>query len=317
MIKQWMKRSKGRVTRPAAQQAPASTPTNGREPVAPYEHRRLETINTVDKGIQILLKLKYRELLHSGMPLPTLDDVQFRAYSQNTEDGMLFYVFSLIGSTNKQCVEICAGNGIECNTANFIINHGWFGLMVDGNQELIDKAKQFYGRCQDTRRYPPKFANAWISTESVNQVISYYGFQGEIDLLSLDIDGNDYWVWEAINCIDPRVVILEYQNAWGADHAVTQPYKADFVWTQHGTPLGLCGASLPAFVKLGRKKGYRLIGAQWRCNNAVFIRNGVGDDIFPEVPAEQCFTHPMAKFNIHRRIEYEKTASLMDHWVEV
>jgi len=282
-----------------------------------YELKRQDLTNSVGQGVQILLKLKYKEILHQGLPLPDWDDVQFRAYSRNTEDGLLLFIFSLIGTTNKHFVEICAGNGYENNTANLVINHGWHGLMVDGNEKLIEAAKRYYKQCPDTRIFPPKLAHAWITTESVNELITSNGFQGEVDLFSLDIDGNDYWIWDAIDCVDPRVVILEYSNAWGPEHAVTQKYEADYVWKPKATPLGICGASLPAFVKLGRSKGYRLVCVNSRCNNAIFIRNGIADDLIPAFPVEKCFTTPMSQFNIARRIEYEKTASLMDHWVEV
>lgn len=278
---------------------------------------QIDDISAVNKGVQILLTMKYRELWQNKMPLPSFDDVQFRASSQTGEDGLLLFIFSLIGTTNKRCVEICAGDGIECNTANLIINHGWQGLLVDGNQAKVRAGKQFYAKCPDTRLWPPKFVHGWVTAESVNQLIRDNGFTGPIDLLSLDLDGNDYWIWRAIECVAPRVVILEYENAWGPDHCVTQHYQADFVWKPDGTGLPSCGASLPAFVKLGREKGYRLVGCQQLCVNAVFLRDGVGEDVFPEVPVESCFQHSLPQFRIQRRIDHEKNASLMDGWQEV
>ena len=126
MIKRWIRESSRRAARPANQVAPAKTlPGNGHNLVKNVEQqKRLDEIGAVDKGMQILLKLKYRELLSLGTDLPSFDDVQFRSFSQNGEDGILLYIFSLIGTTNNQSIEICAGNGIECNTANLVINHG-------------------------------------------------------------------------------------------------------------------------------------------------------------------------------------------------
>src|SRR5210317_776510 len=71
----------------------------------------------VDKGTQLLLSLKYQDLARSGTVLP-FHDVEFRNFSQNGEDGILHYIFALIGTTNKRCIEICAGTGIECNCTN-------------------------------------------------------------------------------------------------------------------------------------------------------------------------------------------------------
>ncbi len=107
---------------------------------------RIIQIPSVDKGTQILLQLKYRELLQRELPLPTFEDVEFRAFSQNGEDGILLYIFTLIGMMNRRAVEICAGDGIECNTANLIINHGWTALLFDGNSQLIERGKAFYTR---------------------------------------------------------------------------------------------------------------------------------------------------------------------------
>ena len=261
------------------------------------KRKRIHAVGAVNKAEQILLALKYRELLQKKLPLPELEEVEFRAYSQNGEDGLLLYIFSLIGSTNKRCIEICAGNGIECNTANLIVNHGWHGLLVDGDKANVKQGRAFYANCRDTFSWPPKFVQAWITTDSVNRLIQDNWFAGEIDLLSLDLDGNDYWIWEAINCIEPRAVILEYQNAWGPEESVTQCYDPDFE-SKPGSRGLPSGASLPAFVKLGRSKGYRLVGCQRYGFNAVFLKDGVGNDLFPEIPAQACFRHPLSRYNM-------------------
>jgi hypothetical protein len=247
----------------------------------------------VDRGTQILLRLKYQELAAHGKRLP-FDQVEFRNYSQNGEDGVLWYVFSLLGETNKVCVEICASNGIQCNCANLLINHGWTGLLVDGNSTYVAMGREYYARHPDTFIFPPKFAKAWVTAENVNQILSDNGVCGEVDLLSLDIDGMDYWVWQAMTAIRPRVVIAEIQTIWGADASVTVPYSADFT-TELVDGFGVyCGASLPAFVKLAKTKDYRLVGAQRYGFNAIFVRNDVGADVLPEVDPEDCLRHPFA-----------------------
>ncbi len=270
-----------------------------------------------DRGIQVLLRLQYQQMLQSRMKLPSFDDVQFRAYSQTGEDGILLYVFSLLGTTNKRVVEICAGNGRECNAANLIINHGWHGLLFDGDEKNIAEANSFYSRCRETPVKKPICTQAWITADNINDLIRRAQFDGDIDLLSLDIDGNDYWIWNALDCINPRVIILEYENAWGWEHAVTQPYVEDFVW--RANPLGLpsAGASLPAFVKLGRQKGYRLVGCNRMCYNAVFVRNDIGVDVLPEVETSECFNHPLAIHRIKVREEYQRHNSLDVNWITV
>ncbi len=89
-------------------------------------------------------------MAESGNSLPGLSEVGFKVYSETNEDGILLYIFAIIGSVNKKCVEICAGNGIECNTANLIVNHGWSGLLLDGNKYSVEKGKMFYKKNRNT-----------------------------------------------------------------------------------------------------------------------------------------------------------------------
>ena len=248
----------------------------------------------LSKISQVTLQLKYQELKAQNRQLPKFNDVEFREFSQNGEDGILLYIFALIGTTNKKCVEICAGDGIQCNTANLIINHGWSGLLFDGDRSLVEKGQNFYKSHPDTFTYPPKFVHAWVTAENINQILLDHDFTREIDLLSLDIDGVDYWIWKAIDKIQPRVVVAEIQAIWGGDRSVTVPYDSEFK-AQFFDGFGIySGASLPAFCRLARDKGYRLVGCQRYGFNAFFIQNGVGEDILPEVSIESCFQHPFA-----------------------
>jgi hypothetical protein len=256
----------------------------------------LQEPSYVDRGTQQLLALKCRENFAKKRMLLDFDEVEFRNHSQNGEDGILWYIFSLLGTANKRCVEICAGSGTQCNCANLIINHGWTGLLFDGNEDLIKKGRQNFRNHPDTFTYPPKLVHAWITRENVDSLITANGIKGEIDLLSLDLDGVDYWIWNAIEAISPRVVVAEIQAIWGTEASVTVPYSPDFK-AEFVNGFGVySGGSLPAFVKLGKKKGYRLVGCQRYGFNAFFVRNDVGQDIFTEVPAERCFSHPFASW---------------------
>jgi hypothetical protein len=240
----------------------------------------------VDKGTQTLLQLTYRDMLRQGKPLPALDEVGFRAFSQFDEDGILLYLFSLLGVAHKTSVEICAGTGYECNTANLIINHAWDGLLIDGNPENVRIAREFYARYPDTFWRRPTIAHAWVDAETVNDLISENGFKGEIDLFSLDMDGVDFWIWKAITCVNPRVVVLEFNDCIPADVSVALPYDRSFVVSEEKS--GYLNASLAAWVKLGREKGYRLVGINRNAVNAFFVRNDLGQDLAPEVSAARC-----------------------------
>jgi len=280
---------------------------NGSYPDSQIEINRSDLVN------QKVLSLLYNQYYKDRSEQLSFDDVGFKVYSQNNEDGILLYIFSLIGTTNRKSVEICAGDGIECNTANLIINHNWIGLLVDGNETLVSRAKNFYSKHPNTKYWPPRIINIWVTKTNVNQLIIDNGFEGQIDLLSLDIDGVDYWIWKEINCILPRVVVVEFNHLWGNEKAVTVPYSDNIVaeFTEYGSDYA--GASLMAFVKLGREKGYRLVGTNSISTNAFFIRNDIKCEFLKEIRPDKCFKHPRAIFGMVKRFPHIKDME----WIEV
>ena len=238
--------------------------------------------------MQVLLRQQYRAFADRGRSQPDFAEVEFRCHSQNGEDGILFYIFSLIGATSRKALEICAGDGIECNSANLILNHGFSGLLFDGNAEQIERGRAFYAAHPNTRIWPPQLVATWITAETINDQVAMHGVAGDIDLLSLDLDGNDYWVWKALTVVRPRVVVLEFNASCGPEVAAAMSYRPDYRLDYGVTPYR-CGASLAAFVKLGRAKGYRLVGIQRLGFNAFFIREDIGTDLLPEVTAAQLY----------------------------
>ena len=258
----------------------------------------------IDRKLQLLLMSEYRRCVSEGRQLPSFSDVEFASFSQNGEDGILLLLFAVLGATNKTVVEACAGDGIECNAANLIVNHGWSGLLFDGNAAALERGRRFYAKRSGgwrLRRLPPRLVSAWITADNINELIKENGVAGEIDLLSLDLDGVDYWIWKAMTAVSPRVVVLEYNNRWAANQSVTVPYRSDFLGTGVSVAgVGYFGASLMACTKLARLKGYRLVGANSPNTNAFFLRNDVGPEHFPEVTVESCLS---AEYAIHQHRE--------------
>ena len=267
------------------------------------------TLPPTEVVAQKVLMQQYRLLAASGKEhLPSLEDVGFRNHSQFEEDGILLYLFSLIRPLNRICVEICAGDGRESMTTNLIINHGWWGHLFDGNEENVRAGKRFFANHKDTFLYPPTFSHAWITAENVNEQLSAAGVGGVVDLLSLDLDGMDFWVWKAITAIDPRIVVCETHNVVPIGRSVTVPYHPTFVCDSENYR----GASLEAMCRLGKDKGYRLVGAHRFGFNAFFVKNGVGEEFFPEVTSGCCLTDP---FSQKRRRDWEQVSSMP--WDEV
>jgi hypothetical protein len=266
-----------------------------------------------DAGTQLLLTLAYRSRASEARPLR---EYGFSCFSQVDEDGILLYLFAVLGTTNRVCVEICAGDGIECNTANLIVNHGWHGLLVDGIAANVERGRRFYAALPETRIYPPRLVQAWVTRDAVNDLVSSHGFTGEIDLLSLDLDGVDYWIWDALDAIDPRVVVTEYQDILGPERSWTVPYSDEFDASRYPTTDGMpnfAGASLRAFANLAGRKGYRLVGVNRYGFNAFFVRDDVADRIVPAVDVADCFSHPKVVEGMATR--FPLVADLP--WVEV
>jgi len=215
---------------------------------------------------------------------------ELSVFSQNGEDGILMYIFARIGTTNKTFVEFGVEDGRECNSANLAIHHGWNGLLMDGGERNVKDGVQYYNEMLGRRANDVSFIQAFITTENINGLISREGIRGEIDLLSIDIDGNDYWVWKAINVINPRVVVIEYNASYGSERKLTIPYQADFVWNSTSYPdLFYTGASLACLNALAEEKGYKLVGCDSNGVNAFFVRADLLEGSMKPVSVQSAF----------------------------
>jgi hypothetical protein len=234
---------------------------------------------------------QYRSLLGEGK-LPTFGETGFRVFSQFEEDGKLLFIFSIIGMNTKTFVEIGSDDGVNSNAANLYFNFGWRGLFVDGNAGSIKRGKKFFAKYPHSWLYQPTFICAKVTRDNVNQLITESGLSGEVGLLSIDIDGNDYWVWDALTVIQPQVVIIETHNEFGMENIVV-PYDPDYAYP--GKHPVYHGASPKAMVGLARRKGYRLVGANELGFNFFFVRNDLAADELPEVGVESVLQHPSVK----------------------
>ena len=137
-------------------------------------------------------------------------------FSQFEEDGKLLFIFAAMGLSSGTFVDIGAADGINSNCANLALNFGWHGVFIDGNRGNIRRGEKFYGEHPDTRLYPSKFVHAMVTRENVNDLLRTASVPANVDLMSIDIDGNDYWVWDAMDAITPKVVIIETHIEFGS-----------------------------------------------------------------------------------------------------
>jgi hypothetical protein len=287
----------------------------------PYHQvRDLVNRNTVDEGslsqqIQRNIVTQYLLVKKQGEALyPKLCDSGFRVYSEFEEDGMILYVLALIGFKSKKVVEMCCGTGRECMATNLILNHGFDGYLFDGDPRNIESARGFFQSKKDCLLYTPVMTHAWITIDNVNDLLIAAGCEGEVDVFSLDMDGNDYWIWQAIKVIKPRLLVCETHNIIPSDQSLTIEYRPDFsCFSKAGHEQDYRSVSLLAMVKLCREKGYRLIGAHRHGFNAFFLREDEGREFFPEVSVEEVHDNYWTKLGQDSRWPLVKDMN----WVKV
>ena len=244
---------------------------------------RLQRIEWRLESIQEALgRMELRHL--SERDSNNLSDYGFRVFSQWGEDGMIQFLLKHVAPENKTFVEFGADAYIfESNTRFLLTNDNWRGLIIDSNERAFEDLK----RNRAWELYDLTAVQAFITRENINELLTQHGISGEIGLLSIDIDGNDYWVWQAINVIQPVIVIAEYNHRFGPDRAVTIPYDAKFDRKAAHPSSLYFGASLRALCKLGKAKGYALVG----CNgvNAFFVRADKKPQMLKELTAAEGF----------------------------
>ena len=217
-------------------------------------------------------------------PLQNIHDAEFKVFSQYGEDGIIQYLISQadIQSHEQIFVEFGVQNYTESNTRFLLISDQWKGLIIDGDQEYISSVQ----RSDIYWRYNLTAICKWIDRDNINDIIGSAGFSGDIGLLSVDIDGNDYWVWERINIVNPVIVVVEWNSVLGMHHALSIPYDPAFSRPQAHYSCLYWGASIAAFYKLAKSKGYSLICSNRIGNNLFFVRNDRLGSLSPLTPEE-------------------------------
>jgi hypothetical protein len=254
----------------------------------------------------------WKQLQASGVILP-LDQVGFSRFSEFEEDGQLLYLLTLAGPASRTVVEISSQDGRVCMATNLLVHHRWRGFLFDGDPVFVREGRRFFASHPATRSSPPVMKSEWFSRENVNQVLAAAGVPDDVDVLSLDIDGNDLYLWSAMS-MRPRILICEFNNGVPSELALTIPYKPDFSFAALPADQAMFrSASLAAFVAVGRRKGYRLVGMNALGFNAIFLRDDVLAAEMPEIPVSALNAVPAAEEV--RRQWWPRLAQLA--WVEV
>lgn len=216
----------------------------------------------------------------------------YKVYSQNDEDGIIAEIFRRIGTTSRTFVEFGVETGVECNTAKLLVE-GWRGLWIEANAASAGAILQNFAPFIGDRRL--SVTESRVSAENINALIAQSGLSGEIDFLSIDIDYNDYWIWKAIDVVNPRVVAIEYNATLRPPMSLVVPYRPDAEWDGSNFQ----GASLEALVKLGAQKNYRIVGCSIAGVNAFFVRADLcGDRFLEPATAQEHYEPPRHYFHL-------------------
>lgn len=197
----------------------------------------------------------------------------FKVYSQADEDGIIQEIFRRIGTTNLRFLEIGVGNGLENNTLSLLLQ-GWQGGWIDGNPKCAQFIEKKFDKIIAQKKL--KFKSAVVDKDNINKLIESLSLPQEIDLLGIDIDGNDYHLFKAINTIKPRVVVIEYNAKFAPPIEWIMKYNPKHLWD--GTDY--FGVSLNSLERLFNENGYALVGCNIAGTNAFFVRSNLIDNHF-------------------------------------
>lgn len=212
-----------------------------------------------------------------------LENFGFKVYSQSDEDGIIREIFRRIGTTNRTFVEFGAEIGLETN-CRLLLEEGWKGLWIEGMPQYARALTERFK--EEIKSGQLRFIEQYVNRDNINDLITSAGLSGEIDFLSIDIDGNDYHVFEAIQVIRPRVVCVEHLGSLAPPIEWIMPYDPSFRWTGKEQT----SASLTSLAKLANRKGYELVGCGLYSPNGFYVRKDlIGDKFSPPFTAERLY----------------------------
>jgi hypothetical protein len=256
--------------------------------------KKFRRLRQLDRAVDDLKVLQGRMfgVLNRERNSGSLRDYEFRVFSQWGEDGIVQKLVDCLEIPNKTFIEFGVEDFTEANCRFLMVNNLWKGYVIDGSEENVEKIAS----APDFWRYQLSARAAFISRENINELLSESGFAHDLGILSVDVDGVDYWVFEAIKDYKARVLIMEYNAVFGCDRPITVPYDPAFFRTRAHHSNLYFGASLPALTLLANSRGYALIGTNLAACNAFFVREDlVQQTPFLPLTAQEAFLDSTAR----------------------
>ena len=198
--------------------------------------------------------------------IKNISDVEFRVFSQWGEDGIIDWVINQIPNISKNFIEIGTEDFKEANTRFLLMNKNWDGVLIEGDKNYVENIK----KDRIYWKHNIKVINEFVNLSNIDNIISNLKLKKEIGLISLDIDGIDYWILKKLKLLKPGIFICEFNPLFGYEKSLTVPYKKKFIRSKEHYSNSYFGASLRAIIKLLNKE-YLFIGTNSAGNNAFFI----------------------------------------------
>ena len=272
----------------------------------------------ITKGSNEVQKLALGKLLAKKNKLKKvekIEDIEFKIFSQFGDDGIIQFLIEKleIEYEYQNFIEFGVEDYSEANTKFLLLNNNWSGLILDSSHENIEniKKKNFFWK------FDLEAIKCFIKKENINSIIANSSInKKKIGILSIDIDGNDYWVWKEINVIDPLIVVIEYNSTFGSEKKISIPYKSDFERSKAHHSNLYWGASIEALKFLALKKGYNFLTTNSAGNNAYFIKKNISDKIKLDLKKniyQSKFRESRNESGKKTFINYDKRLSIIGH----
>lgn len=228
-----------------------------------------------------------------------------RFFSQQGEDGILEYVLDVLGIEAGSFLEF--GFSVnQCNCLNLMLNKNFDGVFIDANSKSVN----LFNKASELRKFKSRAINSFLNKDTLFKLVNE-NIKDPIDVLSIDVDGNDYWFWKVLDNLSPAVVVIEHNASLGPNKSITVPYDPEFDRIKKHYSGLYAGASLTAMQKLGNQKGYALVGCDSWGVNAFFVRKDLLKDPIKELaPFEAFYPH---KNRLLRGYDQEKQWSEIQH----
>ena len=252
--------------------------------IVKFFKNRNKNKNQIDEYLTLSLGQMHSKI-NSKLDKKNINEYEFKCFSQWGEDGIIDYLIENLSINNKTFIEFGVENYSEANTKFLLMNRNWDGFILDSSNENIDDIKNsdLYWRYELTAK------SNFITRENINTILEQSNFQKKIGLLSIDIDGNDYWVWKEIKDFDPSIVIIEYNARFGNKKTYVVPYEKNFIRNKVHYSGIYYGASIQALVKLGNEKGYAFVCCNKAGNNIFFVKRDLLNNKVKELSVKDGF----------------------------